>query len=90
MGKYSRKGPGRDWWSTAKLPTGPLSRQQQREVLRRAAWLQMSRPPMRDEGGIIPRWIRRSMALGLARKMWRATGHLGGPVEPSKTTKEEA
>ena len=75
MGKFSRKASKgkdyRNWASGADVTSGP-SRQRTRAVLRSTAWLQMSHPPMQDEGGIIPRWIRRAMSLGLARKMWAA------------------
>lgn len=75
MGKFSRKAnKGKDyrtWQSEADSTSGP-SRQRTRAVLRQVAWAQMSNPPMTDELGIIPRWVRRAMSLGLARKMWAA------------------
>lgn len=85
MGKHSRrsnKGSDyRNWASGADVVSGP-SRQRTRAVLRSTAWLQMSHPPMRDEGGIIPRWIRRLMALGLARKMGAAGRQVPASNQP--------
>lgn len=77
MGKFSRKANKgsdyRNWASDIEGGSEP-SRQRTRAVLRETAWLQMSHPPLTDELGIIPRWVRRAMALGLARKMWAAKG----------------
>lgn len=75
MGRFSRKAnKGKDyrtWQSDIDVTSGP-SRQRTRAVLRATAWAQMSHPPITDEGGIIPRWIRRAMSLNLARRMWGA------------------
>ncbi len=50
----------------------PVTRQQKRKIIKQAAWNSVSGPNvLRDDKGLIPRRVRRSIARALAHRDWK-------------------